>query len=70
MRHANAGTVCCPRHLGRNQTGLRPTTTAPPLRVSVEFPGSLHQDLGQLRNVTVTEVRDGVVLAQQSESLT
>ena len=38
--------------------------------VSVEFPGSLHQDLGQLRNVTVTEVRDGVVLAQQSESLT
>jgi threonylcarbamoyladenosine tRNA methylthiotransferase MtaB len=35
--------------------------------VSVEFPGG-RSLLGQLCNVTVTEVRDGVVLAKQTES--
>ena len=35
--------------------------------VSVEFPGG-RSLLGQLCNVTVTEVRDGLVLAKQTES--
>jgi tRNA A37 methylthiotransferase MiaB len=51
----------------------RPAQTAGPVTgtacryVSVEFPGG-RSLLGQLCNVTVTEVRDGLVLAKQTES--